>query len=167
MDSLTKRRKPLKVQRIDPRDTTVFLDANALDDCMKCDNECVERICYLNKNLNKYQVGFILPRLVRQEIGHPNTPEYVKNRASDFIYTTETHLNSEENAKMGSLVYHFKGNGVGGRHDDDSNHIFEALKYGAGYFITEDKRILKKSEDLNILALSRSDFFDVLKEFEI
>jgi len=129
--------------------------------------KCVEKICHLNNNLDDYGVIFQLPNLVRQEIDHVNTPEYVKRRACDFIYTTMTPLKPDESILSANLRSHFKGNGVGDRHTADSNHIFEALKYGAGYFITEDARIKKKSNALDIRVLSRHEFIVVLDKFEI
>ena len=152
---------------LDPRKSIVFLDANSLDDCQSCDNKCVEKICHLNNNLDDYGVIFQLPNLVRQEIDHVNTPEYVKRRACDFIYTTRTPVNSGESILSANLRNHFRGNSVGNRHTADSNHIFESLKYGAGYFITEDARIKKKSSVLNIRVLSRHEFIEVLDKFEI
>ena len=162
-----KRRKSLNRNYIDPRITSVSLDANALDDCVICNNKCVEKICMLNQNLSEYRICFKLPYLVKHEIAHANTPKSVKNRANGFIYTNKTPLNSDESEQLEALEIHFRGNGVGNRHDADSNHIFEVIKYGGGYFITEDKRIREKSKELNLFALSRHEFMPVLEKFEI
>ena len=35
-----------------------------------------------------------------------------------------------------------------GKHAADADHIFEALKYGGRYFVTHDKRLLKRKNEI-------------------
>ena len=129
-----------KPRNIDPRIIGVFIDANALDDCIECDNHCVNTICSL-----KIHLCIQIPALVRKELDHPNTPNEVKIRAADFIYTIPVDLNDAEKMELGNITKFFKGNCTNNRHDQDAHHIFESIKYGGKpYFITEDGRIQKK-----------------------
>jgi len=105
----------------------------------------------------------MLPQLVAKEIEHPNTPSAVKRRATDFIYTIETSRNEIESNNAKVLTELFRGNSSDDRHDNDSDHIFETIKYGGGYFITEDKRIQNRCKNIDRLyAVSRHEFLEIL-----
>jgi membrane peptidoglycan carboxypeptidase len=62
-----------------------------------------------------------------------------------------------------------QGNAKPGKHISDARHLFEAGKYGGGYFVTNDQRILDKRVELadalppslNIVTLKQLlDIFD-------
>ena len=130
---MTRRRKP-RQSLIDPRLTITFIDSNALDDCEECNNYCVNTLCSSPED-----VSICIPQLVLKEINHPNSPSIIKKRANSFVYTLPMTLNERETRQLSSLVEHFRGNSTDARHDNDAHHIFEYIKYGGGYFVTEDK----------------------------
>ncbi|MBN8811846.1 MULTISPECIES: hypothetical protein [unclassified Sphingomonas] len=95
-------------------------------------------------------MSVLLPHSVKAEIENPNTPTAVKCRAADLIYTMPVSLNPGEldvHAKVRALM---RGNALSNQHDSDAFHVVEASKYG-GYFVTLDKRILRKSAELRAL----------------
>lgn len=65
--------------------------------------------------------------------------------------TFQTQLTPDEQAIRGKLMALIQGNAKAGQHDRDVYHLFEADKYGGGYFITKDGRLLKKSAEVGRL----------------
>ena len=162
---MTRRRR--QTHLTDPRYRNNFLDANALDDCSECGNKCINLILELYHS-QPQTISFILPWLVIHEIQHPNTPQNITTRFNEFIYTIEVNLNLTEQNQHEEIKKVFKGNAVTNRHDNDATHIFESIKYGGGYFITQDKRIIKKAAEVNgIIALTRHDYLDLLVKLNI
>lgn len=63
-----------------------------------------------------------------------------------------------------------RGNAASEKHQADADHLFEAEKYGGGYFITHDKRILAKAsailEIAPLITISTlAEFIDTGKAF--
>ncbi|SFR20253.1 hypothetical protein SAMN04515673_11941 [Poseidonocella sedimentorum] len=56
-----------------------------------------------------------------------------------------------------------RGNAKPGKHEADADHLFEAGKYGGGYFLTHDKRIHKLVDQIKKIIPSISVV--TLKEF--
>lgn len=79
----------------------------------------------------------------------------------------EINLNDIEKKRLRHLSQHFQGNASSNRHINDAHHVFESIKYGGGYFITEDKRIQEKAIGTPVRALSRHKFLEILEEFNI
>ena len=63
-----------------------------------------------------------------------------------------------------------QGDAEPGRHYSDAYHVVESAKYGGGYFVTRDRRPLRKSTELEtilqIKVVSPSDFMTIYREFE-
>ena len=94
--------------------------------------------------------GFMLivSHSVQKEIDHPNTPGDVKLLATKALFTLEEDLTSNELEMREEIRTLIRGNAKPGKHENDADHIFELQKYGGGYFITTDSRLLSKSKEL-------------------
>ena len=86
-------------------------------------------------------VILIAPGSVRREAQHPNTPDSVRTIISDQIFSLPVENNRDERQLFNRIRAILRGNAASGRHDNDARHVFEAAKYGGGYFITHDGRI--------------------------
>lgn len=131
----------------DPRYHQVFLDAHILDDSV--DEEVSQAIQMITGPMRQC-VSMLLPYSVKAEIENPNTPAVVKRRAADFIYTMEVSLTSAEMKTHAAVRAIMRGNALSGQHNSDAFHLVEACKYG-GYFVTLDKRILKKRGEVRAI----------------
>lgn len=130
---------------LDPRICNIHLDANALDRDGSNRDALVNRLFALEA---AEEVTLVVPDSVRREAAHPSTPVDVKTNFSTAIFTLGVDRTPEEMALLERIRTILRGNSKPGKHDADSEHIFEASKYGGGYFITHDQRIYKKSAEL-------------------
>ncbi len=127
-----------------PRYTHSFIDSCAFDPGEE------EEICS-RRLLARWESGEIVLAIahsVQKEIDHPNTPEDVKALARTLIYTIETGLTAEDQNCRDEIRALVRGNAREGKHENDADHIFELYKYGGGYFLTTDDRLLSLSEQL-------------------
>lgn len=92
--------------------------------------------------------NIIVAHSVQKELEHPNTPDDVKRMAQEFVYTIETELTPELLNKKDDIRIFVQGNAKSGRHKGDAEHLFELYKSGGGYFVTTDKRLLSRSDEL-------------------
>ena len=152
--------------RIDPRIHNNFLDANFWDaNGDPSDDQAAIEILDLE---HQEEINLVLPFSVKGELEHPNTPPHAKRAASGMIYTERTELTLNEQAIRAKLLALIQGSAKPGKHDRDVLHLFEAQKYGGGYFITKDKRLLKKKMEIRSLltslrVVSPSDFMSILR----
>jgi hypothetical protein len=131
----------------DPRYYQVLLDAHILDDT--ADTQVAAAVETIMGPMRMH-VSVLLPHSVKAEIDHPSTPAIVKRRAADLIYAMEVSLTPAEleaHAKVRNIM---RGNALSDQHDSDAFHLVEACKYG-GYFVTLDKRILKKRDEVRAI----------------
>jgi len=89
-----------------------------------------------------------------KEIEHPNTPVWVKQEALTRIYTIETNLTLDEIDIKNKIHKILTGNGKPEKMIKDAEHVFESHKYG-GYFVTNDKRIIRKRKELSGISNAR------------
>ncbi|KWT64140.1 hypothetical protein APY04_3404 [Hyphomicrobium sulfonivorans] len=65
-----------------------------------------------------------------------------------------------------------QGNAAPGRHAADASHISEASETGCAYFITNDKRILRKRDELasvlpaTLAIVDLNEFFEIVDAFQ-
>lgn len=65
-----------------------------------------------------------------------------------------------------------QGNARPGKHAADASHLSEAAETGCAYFVTHDKRILDKREELrpalppSLEIVTLTEFFEVFDRFE-
>ena len=129
---------------VDPRYAQNFLDTCAFDPKYSPEHDAAQQIRTLR---NEGKVHLLIARSVQKEIEHPNTPEDVKREAADMNYTKKTSLTADERTRQAKIHAILTGNGKPEKYEEDAAHVFEAGKY-MGYFITTDKRILRKSQEL-------------------
>ena len=90
----------------------------------------------------------IVARSVQKELEHPNTPEDVKRLGNDLTYTIESELTPDLLEKKKEIRLLIQGSAKAGQHKSDADHLFELYRFGGGYFITTDKRLLSHSNKL-------------------
>jgi len=90
----------------------------------------------------------IVAHSVQKEIAHPNTPSDVKALANSQIYTISTSLTPGEIQARDDIHVLVQGNAKPNKHKDDADHLFELYKFGGGYFITTDTRLLSLGKTL-------------------
>jgi hypothetical protein len=103
----------------------------------------------------------IVAHSVQKELYHPNTPDDVKRMGKALVYTIETELSPELLRKRDEIRKLIKGNSKPGQHKGDADHLFELYKYGGGYFVTTDARLLSFSD-----TLFRNYFITTIKPTE-
>jgi hypothetical protein len=102
---------------------------------------------------------------------NPRTPGAVKASFVPEIYTIPVGKTRPEIERLNKVEALLRGNATSGKHDADAHHLFEAAKYGGGYFITNDQRILRKCSEirdilspaLNIVTVA--EFLDIYDQF--
>lgn len=67
-------------------------------------------------------------------------------------YTIATPLTAAEIERRALVQQAMTGDGNPARYEADAHHIFEAGKYGGGYFVTTDKRILARKPQLEAIS---------------
>lgn len=124
--------------------THTFIDSCAFDPGGE-EEKCSRRLL---ARWNNGELVIEIAHSVQKEIDHPNTPNDVKALARSLIYTIETGLTSELQNFRDEICALVRGNAREGKHENDADHIFELYKYGGGYFVTTDDRLLSLSEQL-------------------
>lgn len=137
-------RVPFGRNFLDPRRKNNFLDSCAFDPKYSPEHEAAQSIRTLG---SEGKVNLILTHSNQKEIDHPNTPADVKREAAGMIYTIETVLIPEQEARKARIHKILTGNGNPEKYAADAAHVFEAGNY-VGFFITTDERILGKRDEL-------------------
>jgi hypothetical protein len=160
-------RKPLGHIHIDPTITNIFLDSCAFDPKYHPEDSASLE---LHKMYEQGELVLHIAHSNQKEIEHPNTPTWVKREANKFIFTYEVHLELNEIRKKESILQVLAGDGNPENMRADAEHIFEASKYGT-YFVTTDKRILKKKDELydvcGIMVLKPSEIMDIIQSYRL
>ena len=92
--------------------------------------------------------NIIIAHSVQKELDHPKTPDDVKLMAQAFVYKIETDPTPELLSRKYEIRIFIQGNAKPGRHKGDADHLFELYKFGGGYFVTTDVRLLSRSDKL-------------------
>lgn len=144
---------------MNPKLCNNFIDANVLDYSGSPEDKAVDMILQF---ADEGAFTLLLPYSVKAEIEHPNTPDNVKRKASQLIYSVPVQLTPTELATHQKIRALIQGNAKPGKHDNDAFHIVESAKNGGWYFITNDVRLLKKTTEilkvLGIKVLKPSEF---------
>ncbi|MCH8322534.1 MAG: type II toxin-antitoxin system VapC family toxin [Proteobacteria bacterium] len=149
-----------------------FIFNNFIDGMLLNDGEdkfsLIEEI---KERFKSSDIDFMLPYSVKAEIEHPNTPSYIRDRAANFLYTVPVNLVGHEREFLAKITKIIQGNAKSGRHERDAYHLFECDKYGGGYFLTQDSRLLRKADEIGgsglieLLVISPRDFLAKLEQF--
>ena len=139
-------------KRVNPQIHNNFVDANFWDDSGNLlEDAAMVEILDLEQ---RGETSLILPFSVKEEIEHSNTPPEIKKQAEGMVYTLRTQLTPNELALRAKLLGLIQGNAKPGKHERDVYHLFESDKYGGGYFITKDTRLLRKAGEVERLLAS-------------
>ena len=153
---------------LDPRICNIHLDANAVDRDGSSRNGLVDRLLRLRQT---GKINFVVPGSVRTEVQHPRTPHDVKSAVLAEIFSLPVGRTAVEHDTLHKVRALLQGNAARGKHDDDALHLCEAAKYGGGYFITHDGRMLKKRDELRPLlgpalcVVTLTEFLDIYDDF--
>lgn len=152
--------------KLDPRRVNTLLDNNALE---HSDAAQVARLMQLR---DEGKITLAVPKGVRQEAMHPNTPVEISRAMSAQIFTLEVERSEEEERELALLKATLQGNAEPGKHAADAEHLFEAAKYGGGYFITHDTRMLHQKRAAletilppSLWIVTLDEFLDIYDEF--
>lgn len=162
-------RKPLGNRLpLDPRIKTVFVDSCAFDPKYSPEDEASQEIFRRHKRDELKVLN--IAHSNQKEIDHPNTPDWVKREAINLIRTNQTGLTPNEIQEKAKILSILAGNGKPEKMVADANHVFEASKYGGGYFVTTDRRILNKRVQLkkvcSAIIVKPSEFLKILATYE-
>lgn len=154
---------------LDARRSNIGHDANALDRDGTAKDELVDRFITLSETgvINVVVAGGVL-----DEIAHPHTPHLVRAAVIGQIFNLRPVINSTQQADRARLRAILQGNARPGKHAADASHISEAAETGCAYFITNDKRILKKRAELRdalpptLTIVTLAEFMEILDDFE-
>ncbi|MGO9093999.1 MAG: hypothetical protein ACLQGV_02155 [Bryobacteraceae bacterium] len=135
----------MSVPHLDPRLGNNFIDANFFDRTGGLEDGAVDTILRLH---GEGAFRLLLPYSVKAEIEHPNTPEDVKLKAEQIVYTLEVELTGPEWATHDRIRELIRGNAQPGQHDKDAFHLVESQRYGGRFFITKDGRLLRKAAEI-------------------
>ena len=150
---------------INPLLTNNLIDSCAFDPKYEPENSASFEIFRLASD-EKFRL--IIAHSTQKEIDHPNTPAWVKGEAQNRICTLNVQLTQNERAMLAKIEAILAGNGKIEKIKQDAQHVFEAQKYGS-YFITTDKRILSRTEQLEkectVLVLKPSEFLALAYQY--
>ena len=147
-ESVMQERKPFQRHGLDPRRCNISLDANALDRHDADRSRLVDRLLQLRHDGH---LNFVIPGSVRGEIEHPNTPAAVKSAILPEVYSLNVGKTGGELTQLAKVAAILRGEAKSDKHKTDAHHLFEAAKYGGGYFVTEDGRILARRKELQMV----------------
>lgn len=127
-------------RQLHPSYTHAFIDSCAFDPGGDEELAC--------RRILEKRPSVIVAHSVQKELDHPNTPPDVKTLAKAQIYTIETGDSPDLRRRKEQIRVLVQGNARPGKHDGDAKHLYELHKFGGGYFITTDERLLTLSDDL-------------------
>ena len=142
-------RIPLGRSHPDPRRANTFLDSCAFDPKCELEHAAARQIRSLRQSVT---ISILLAHSNQKEIEHPNTPADVKAEAADMNYTIATSLTPAEVTRRAQIHQAMTGNGNPAKYEADAHHVFEAGRYGGGYFVTTDRRLLARKSQLEAIS---------------
>ena len=107
---------------------------------------------------------------VQKEIDFPNTPNWIKQKARQFVGTKETFsFEANEFEILRDIEKIIVGNGNLEKRKPDCRHVFETIRYGE-YFITTDNGILKHSDIIfkkyHIYIMKPSELLVIMNKYQ-
>ena len=117
------------------------MDTCAFDPKVEPEHAAAQEIRAIRRAGN---ISILLAHSNQKEVDHPNTPADVKAEAADMNYTIAGHLTAQEHQRREHVHRAMTGEGNPARYEADAHHIFEAGRWGGGYFVTTDQRILNR-----------------------
>jgi hypothetical protein len=130
---------------LDPRITNIAIDANALDRDGTPRDALVDRFQSLTA---AGRLTVVVAGGVRDEVLHPHTPADVRDAVLSQIFNLRPGLIASQHDDRRRVAGILRGNARSDQHAADASHLSEAAETGCAYFITHDKRMLKKRDEL-------------------
>jgi hypothetical protein len=130
---------------LDPRVCTVACDANALDGA-GVSGELADRFRDLS---SQGALTIVVGKGVGDEVQHPRTPAGVRQAISPHTQNVRSRPTHTQQIARFCVQSILQGDAQSGKHSADATHLSEAAEAGCAYFITHDKRILKKRQELS------------------
>ncbi|MBI1649993.1 hypothetical protein [Hyphomicrobium sulfonivorans] len=154
---------------IDPRNANIACDANALDYTGGVADLLVDRFRIL---LSEGRLRLVVAAGVRDEVQNPRTPTSIQEAIVPQIFNLRPRLTLSQQDSRFKVRVILQGNAAPGRHAADALHISEASEAGCAYFITNDKRILRKRDELasvlpaTLAIADLNEFFEIVDAFQ-
>jgi len=150
---------------MNPWITNSFLDSCAFDPKYHPEDQAATELFRLHQTEH---LGILLAHSTQKEVGHPNTPAWVKTKAAGLIYTTSVTLTPGEKSRLRRIQAILTGNGKPENVVDDARHVFETQKHGS-YFVTTDAGLLKRAEEIKtecgVDILRPSQFLELVHNY--
>jgi hypothetical protein len=118
----------------------LFFDSMVVNFAASGHNVAVETV------LESEHVQCLLPHSVCTEASRPESPAGVRAAVSRFLYSLRVSLTQPERADMQRFVAAHRGDTSPQNIDDDLSHVWETAKYGGRFFVTTDRRLLKRAD---------------------
>lgn len=154
---------------LDPRTASIACDANALDYTGGAADPLVDRFRKLS---SERKLRMVIAAGIRNEVQNPRTPQSVQQVMLPQIFNLRPGLNRSQQDCRFKVRLILQGNSAPGKHAADASHISEAAETGCAYFITNDKRILRKRGDLErvlpptLTIVDLNEFFEIFDAYE-
>jgi hypothetical protein len=168
-DALVNTRIPFDTRRApDPRRSNIALDANALNRHGTEHDALVDRF---EKLSDDGVLHLVLGGGVRDEVQHPNSSAKKKAAVLPQIFNLRPGLTTGQRAERQRVAEILQGNAHPGTHAADASHLSQASETGCSYFITHDRRILRKRDEFravlpsNLWIVSLQEFFRIFDDF--
>jgi hypothetical protein len=151
---------------LDPRYGNIHLDANALEPPDPTDRDLVPEFLKLRDD---EVISVVNPHGVQREVNDTRTPSSTRKQM-EGIYTIQTNHIPQEQSVLSRLQNLIRGSAAPGRHAADAEHIFEASEYGGIYFVTHDRRIIRKKSEIALILGPRPaivtlrEFIDICRQ---
>ncbi|MBP9828996.1 MAG: hypothetical protein KBD04_03060 [Proteobacteria bacterium] len=105
----------------------------------------------VNKLRDEGKILPLIPNSVKEEIHKEGskTPGFVRELFNSVLHTQPVELTSDEQDQRILLKQQSRGNSLPKNIDPDLEHVSEAIKYRAKYFVTCDKPLIRKQHLIN------------------
>ena len=154
---------------LNPRRTNISVDANALDLDGSTRDDLVRRFKAMSDAL---ELVVVVAAGIRGEVRNPRTPSNVQAAVLPQIFNMRAGLTHAQQGERRRLAEILQGNADANTHAADASHLSEAVETGCAYFITHDKRILRKRDELRqaipptLQIVSLAEFFEIVDGYD-
>lgn len=154
---------------IDPRIANIACDANALNYSGGDYDPLIDRFRELAA---EGRLAAVMAAGVRNEVENPRTPGQIQETIRPEIPSPTTRLSLSQQDCRFKVRIILQGNAAPGKHAADALHLCEAAETGCAYFITNDKRILRKRGELErvlpltLTIVDLNEFFEIFDAYE-
>ncbi len=152
----------------DPRISLIAIDSNVFDAGSATHASSLD---HFEAFLRAGEFELLVTESVWQEISAPNTPPHIVEKYRPYYRAHVFQVTDDQQIRRNLASAVLIGGGRPYRHNSDARILAEAVETGAGYLITEDRRLLNK--DLQLRAIypeieirSLADVLKIVGEFK-